>query len=101
MFVAPQTLFEERLVNIWVEMFGFDRIGVHDNFFELGGHSLLAIQVVSRIRNAFQIELSLRSLFERPTIAGLAEYIERIPRMIHRLQTPYDSRINGREEIEL
>jgi hypothetical protein len=54
----------------------FDRIGVHDNFFDLGGHSLTATQVASRIRRAFKIDLSLRSIFEKPTVAELAAYID-------------------------
>jgi len=71
-FVAPRTPIEEVLTGIWSEVLGIERIGIHDNFFELGGHSLLATQVISRLRNAFQVQLSLRSLFEHPTIAGLA-----------------------------
>ena len=52
-----------------------DRISADENFFELGGHSLLATQVISRVREHFRVELPIRALFERPTIAGLAEAI--------------------------
>ena len=75
-FVAPRTPVEEQLVEIWVEVLGVTRVGVHDDFFELGGHSLRATQLVSRVREVFQVELPLLSLFEEPTIAGLAKRIE-------------------------
>jgi amino acid adenylation domain-containing protein len=74
-YTAPRTEIEERLAAIWAELLKVDRIGVYDNFFELGGHSLLATQLVSRVRQAFGVELSLVSLFERPVIAALAEII--------------------------
>ncbi len=71
-FVAPRTPEEEMLANIWGQVLGRNAIGVHDNFFELGGHSLLATQVISRARKAFNLDLPLRVIFERPTIAELA-----------------------------
>jgi amino acid adenylation domain-containing protein len=74
--VAPRTPTEEVLAAIWAESLGIERVGIHDNFFDLGGHSLLATQVVSRMRDAFQVEIPLRRLFETPTVAGLAESVE-------------------------
>lgn len=71
-YVAPTNEIERRLATIWQQLFGIDQIGIHDNFFELGGDSLLATQLASRLRDAFQVELPLRSLFEIATVAGLA-----------------------------
>jgi amino acid adenylation domain-containing protein/FkbH-like protein len=72
-FVAPATPVEEQLAAIWREVLRVGQVGVHDNFFELGGHSLLAIQVISRVRETFKVELPLFALFESPTIALLAK----------------------------
>jgi amino acid adenylation domain-containing protein len=74
-FVAPRTSVEETLAGIWAEVLGMDRVGTHDNFLDLGGNSLKATQVTSRINNAFCLEIPLRTLFENPTIAELAEVI--------------------------
>ncbi|CAG0936136.1 surfactin family lipopeptide synthetase A [Thermoflexales bacterium] len=71
-FVAPRVPAEELLASLWCELLGLKQVGIHDNFFELGGHSLLATRLLSRIRDVFQIELPVRSLFEAPTVAGLA-----------------------------
>jgi amino acid adenylation domain-containing protein len=75
-FSPPRTPVEEVLAAIWATLLGHDRIDVFDNFFDLGGHSLLATQLISRLRHALRVELPLRALFERPTVAGLAERIE-------------------------
>ena len=71
-YVAPRTETEEKLATIWAELFKLERVGVHDNFQDLGGHSLLAFQLVSRLRDVFQLELPLSSVFESPTISELA-----------------------------
>ncbi len=75
-YTAPRTPVEALLANIWAEVLKLDKIGIHDNFFQLGGHSLMATQVVSRVRQAFQVELPVRALFEAPTVAELALRIE-------------------------
>ena len=74
-YVAPRTPAEETLAEIWGGILRGERIGVHDDFFALGGHSLLAIQIVSRIRDAFEVELPLVSLLKNPTIAGMANLV--------------------------
>lgn len=75
-FVAPRTPVETTLAEIWAQLLDLERVGIHDHFFHLGGHSLLAIQLISRVREKLQIELPVYSLFEAPTIAGLAQHIE-------------------------
>jgi amino acid adenylation domain-containing protein len=76
--VPPRTPVERRLAELWGGLLGIADVGVHDHFFRnLGGHSLLAVQLLSRVRDHFRVELSLRLLFEAPTIAELASAIER------------------------
>jgi amino acid adenylation domain-containing protein len=75
-FVAPTNPIEEMLTGTFAEVIGILKVSIHDNFFELGGHSLLVNQVLSRIRQTYQVELPLRCLFEAPTVAELAPILE-------------------------
>jgi acyl carrier protein len=74
--VVARTPVEEMMAGIWSEVLGVEKVRVTDNFFELGGHSLLATQIISRIREAFGVELQLRTLFESPTVTALADRVE-------------------------
>ncbi|HEV3402382.1 MAG TPA: condensation domain-containing protein, partial [Acidimicrobiales bacterium] len=75
-WVAPRTPTETVLASIWSQVLGIDEIGAEDDFFELGGHSLLATQVIARAREAFATDLPLQAIFERPTVAGMAELVD-------------------------
>jgi acyl-coenzyme A synthetase/AMP-(fatty) acid ligase len=77
-YVAPSTLIEEALAEIWSEVLKVKRPGITDNFFEAGGHSLLAVQLISRVREVLHIDLPVRQLFERPTIETMAHYISNL-----------------------
>lgn len=74
-FVAPRTSTERELVTIWTEVLQLTKVGIYDNFFELGGHSLLATQLISRLKETFEIEFPFRYLFENPTISQLANKV--------------------------
>ncbi|HHE54555.1 MAG TPA: amino acid adenylation domain-containing protein, partial [Caldithrix abyssi] len=75
-YVAPRTSEEELLAQIFAEILNLDRMSVTESFFNLGGHSLLATQLASRIRDAFNVEIPLISIFENPTVARLVTVIE-------------------------
>jgi amino acid adenylation domain-containing protein len=100
-YVAPRTPAEEVIAGIWSQVLGVERVGVYDNFFELGGHSLLATQVISRVRGAFQVEAPLRSLFEGPTVAELAQGVEAGLRAGLGTQAPAIARVSREREIPL
>ena len=75
-FVAPQTEIQEQLATIWKQYLEIEKVGIYDNFFDLGGNSLLVTQVISKVRQTFQVELPLQKLFETPTIAELELLIQ-------------------------
>ncbi len=96
----PRTSVEAQLVQIWTEILG-QQVGISDNFFELGGHSLLATQLVSRIRDRFGVQMPLRNIFETPTIAALAQYIEAMSGANKKLQADTETIASpNREEVE-
>ncbi|NET65460.1 MAG: amino acid adenylation domain-containing protein [Moorea sp. SIO1G6] len=95
-YVAPQTETQKALAEIWQEVLGIEKVGIHDNFFELGGHSLLATQVVSRIQQAFEKEVTLQDLFESPTIADIAQNLE----VLHQVAQNQTSLISETKEHE-
>lgn len=87
-FVVPQAPLESLLADIWCQVLSVEQVGIHDNFFALGGHSLLALQIITRIRERFQVELSMRAFFEMPTvnqvakILSITKYRETVPEPI-------------------
>ena len=76
-YVPPRNDLERRLAEIWQDLLGVEQVGMRDNFFELGGHSLLLTRLIVRLREAFEIDFPLQDVFERSTIAELAEVVQR------------------------
>jgi hypothetical protein len=76
-YVPARTELEAVLTEIWLEVLEVDKVGVHDDFFALGGHSLLATRLISRVRDRLELEVPLFSVFEDPTLAGLAKTVAR------------------------
>ncbi len=71
-YVAPRNPVEQMIAELWAKTIGVEKVGIYDNFFDLGGHSLMATQIISRLRNTYNVEIPLRKLFEAPTVANLA-----------------------------
>ena len=76
--IEPHTALQQQIAAIWREVLGHSRIGLGDDFFALGGHSLLATQIVSRVRQACDVELALRTLFEASELGAFVEQVEQI-----------------------
>ena len=74
-FTSPRTPEEKKIAEIWTDVLDNGRVDIDANFFDLGGHSLLATKVITRIREAFGLNVPLRVLFDSPTIAGVAAYV--------------------------
>ena len=74
-YVAPRTPIEKELAKIWAEVLSTDEVGIHDDFFDLGGHSLSATRIISRVIATFKLQLSVRALFDSPTVAAMSVVI--------------------------
>jgi acyl carrier protein len=95
-YVAPTGAAEAAVAGIWGELMGRERVGVTENFFELGGQSLLATQLVSRVRDAFQMQVPVRALFKAPTVAEFVDalramepkpgHVDRVARIRERVE---------------
>jgi len=95
----PETDTEKALAALWAELLALERVGIDDDFFDVGGHSLLAIRTVARMRDRFEVNLSLRNLLESPTVRGLAGVIDGLL-LLQQSQATADAP-GEREEIEL
>ncbi|MEN3329188.1 MAG: hypothetical protein V7638_3995 [Acidobacteriota bacterium] len=100
-YVAPRNQIEEQLAEIWQQVFGVERVGIHDNFFELGGHSLIATQVIGRVRHQLHTELLVRSVFEAPTIAELAVAIAKLEEQPKSTHMKINKRIDAQRAGDL
>jgi natural product biosynthesis luciferase-like monooxygenase protein/amino acid adenylation domain-containing protein len=98
---APRNATERQLAELWCEVLMIQGFGINDDFFELGGNSLLGTQLLARIRDTLGIDLPLRSLFERPTIAGLGTEVEEISRAKQSLQGPRIEPVSRDMELPL
>ena len=96
-YVAPRTDFEKELVEIWAEIIGVNKIGIHDNFFTLSGDSLGATRIISKIKQIWNVEFPLKDFFEVPTVKNIAEYLE----VAHRILEVSENIEEDREKGEI
>jgi hypothetical protein len=98
-YVAPRTPLEETLARVWAEVLELERVGVHDSFFDLGGHSLQSVQLVARLTAALNRPVSVKTVFQAPTVAAMAEVLEREPAVADGLEArprfPVHAHANG------
>jgi amino acid adenylation domain-containing protein len=99
-FVAPRDAAEHALADIFCEVLGLERVGIHDDFFALGGHSLRAMQVIARLRSKLAATLPVRALFEAPTVAALADRVRAAPApaVVSRAAAPGPTRLSPIQE---
>jgi len=92
-YVQPRHQLDEKVAAIWAAALKVPRIGIHDNFFELGGHSLMATRIISRMRSELDTDLTLRMLFEKPTVAAMSDAIEGLKHLPRQLGAQPGARI--------
>ncbi len=100
-YTAPRTPEEELVAGIWADILNLEKVGVTSSFFDLGGHSLLATQVISRIKDAFDVELQLRHLFETPTVEKITQEIDKILKADSLSSAPPIEKADRQQEIPL
>jgi acyl carrier protein len=88
-FAPAATNIEIALSQLWCEVLGLDRVGIHDDFFDLGGNSLVATRIISRVIRTFHLELPIKALFDAPTVARMARLVEE-----NQTKLPSDEEIN-------
>ncbi len=93
LYLAPRNPIEEKLVEIWQEILGLERVGVTDNFFEIGGHSLRVIRVLSKVRNEYKVDIKIEEVFNHPTIEYMAKAIARKQWMMEQQRSGEDEMI--------
>jgi acyl carrier protein len=89
---------QEAVAAVWKDVLGLESVGAHDNFFDLGGHSMLAARLLGRLHEQFAVDVPLRSLFQQPTVAGLADVIQALQWVA---ESGRATATGKREEVEL
>ena len=98
-YVAPRSQLERKLAEIFADVLRVERVGIHDNFFALGGHSLLATRLVSAVRSTLDVDLPLRTVFQRPTVAELAQELTHLDQRARIPPLTKSERRNGRSSL--